>query len=133
MVSQVGLFSRRAGLDFLKILEARTHRSLGLHFPDTRFAFLGGRLGGRGPSSRAGLEFAADHVEVVGEDAVTGVALIAGQPDVEAAVQAVMAEAVDVAFDRAVLVRRATNCFSFSCAVSAAFFWPRWGITTVGT
>jgi len=40
-------------------------------------------------------------MEVVGEDAVSGVALITGESDIETAAQAVVFEAVDVAFHRA--------------------------------
>ncbi len=50
-------------------------------------------------------------MEIVGEDAVAGVALVAGESDIQATVQAVMAETVDVAFDGAVLVTEGDKLF----------------------
>ena len=129
----MGRVSRRGGRVFRKIVEARTHRSLGFAFLIPSLGFSGGRWFGRGSAPGAGLEFAADHVEVVREDAVTGVALIAGETHVAATVQPVVFETIDVALHGAVLVPERDKVFLFSCAVSVAFFLPRLGITTIGT
>lgn len=72
-------------------------------------------MGGRGSSPRSGLEFAPDDVEVVGEDAVAGVALITVIANVEAAVQSVMLQAVDVALHRAGLVAEGDKFFFVFC------------------
>ena len=57
-------------------------------------------------------DFPADPVEVVGQDAAAHVAQVALQADVQAAVQAVMFEGVDLALDGAVLLAQGDKLFA---------------------
>ena len=74
------------GWFFGKSSRLRHTAPLGFAFLILSFRFLGGRGFGRGSAPGAILEFAADHMEVVGEDAVSGVALITGESDIETAI-----------------------------------------------